>query len=1032
MTWQTNAFGEVSTRTNKYTELATGLNYQENGEWKESKAEIEILDNGNGAIATQGGHKVSFTPNLDANGGVDMQMPDGRHLRSQILGLGYYDRVSGESEIIAVVKDVDGELHGSNVVVYPDAFTGVDADVRFTYRISGFEQDVILRSQPPPPQKFGLNPTNTHLEVFTEFVNPPTPVKTVSAIPGTTLTDEKLNFGRMVMGRGRAFPLVNGQVRKQGVATGKLWITVDGRTVLVEGVEYKAVEKDLKALPEMPKTSSLLPKSKNSMLAEGRKIPGRSIAKKTMKSKPMMLASAPQKKDGFVLDYISTVTSGTDFTFVAGETYLISDWLTFSGTTTIQGGAVLKFSQNATLDIGGTLVCPSGLGNNACLTSTFDESYGDQIPSEDPAYSLTGPNLMLSLNSWSGTIMLKNLTLRFGGVGVQSGGGSGIEAWHCQFDHFLYCGLSGDYVKLRNVRFNDIGNPDGDYAIEPYYSLDAQHVTVNKCRKVWGQMPETVALTNCLFTSSGNVSLDSDEYTQIKRQAVAVVPNPPSCPYYDPQWLLMLNNPAWWGYYSAYLVTNSPYRNIGSTAIDSVLLADIKKLTTYWPGQAPAYAPVDTGLPDLGFHYPSGVSAANALDTDGDGMVDVYEDVNHNGIYDSGDRSDWQSADTDGDGTDDRAEHLAGTDPNELEFISYATNSYVSTATTAVKLVVQNGKAFRMAVLVDDTNTASATWTSFNTNVSVNLGTTEGWHKVLIGIRGASNNTQQVWLGRRFNLDTTPPYIVVTNPAVLTTSQSLIQIQGYVNESLNTARYDLSNSLGVITNRYALVGGTFYDTNKHEFTTNYFQCYDVDFTNGINLVTFRFQDRAGNETVTNMTITLTNDTDSPIVALIWPRDGEEVSGDLINIKGTLDDISATISATITQTNGATQTVEGLIERDGKFWLEHVSIGGGTNHVVISCKDPWGNTTTTNISLFRSPVSLGMNPVPESQLWQNQVNVTGMISDSTYRVFVNGVEAVVGGDGQWTATGVPVTLGGMATFKLRGYAPNEQIPVGGGN
>ena len=1007
-----------------------GIKLSRNGEWKESKAEIEILDNGNGAVATQGGHKVSFTPNLDANGGVDMQMPDGRHLRSQILGLGYYDRVSGQSEIIAVVRDADGELHGSNVVVYPDAFEGVDADVRFTYRISGFEQDVILRSQPPAPQKFGLNPTNTHLEVFTEFVNPPTPTKTVSAIPGTTLTDEKLNFGFMVMGRGRAFPMVNGQTRKQGVATGKLWITVDGRTVLVEGVEYSAVEKDLKALPEMPTTSSLNPKSRNSMLANGRKIPGRSIAKKMTKQKPMMLANAPQKKDGFVLDYISTVTSGTDFMFVAGETYLISDWLTFSGTTTIQGGAVLKFSQNGTLDIGGTLVCPSGLGNNACLTSTFDESYGDQIPSEDPAYSLTGPNLMLSLNSWSGTIMLKNLILRFGGIGVLSGGGSGIEAWHCQFDHFLYCGLSGDYVKLRNVLFNDIGYPDGDYAIEPYYSLDAQHVTVNKCRKVWGQMPETVALTNCLFTSSGNVSLDSDEYTQIKSQSVAVVPEPTAC-LYDcsvSDWYLMLNNPNYWGYYGAYLLTNSTYRNIGTPNIAPALLADIKKMTTYWPGRAPAYAPVDTGLPDLGFHYPTGATGKWATDTDGDGMVDAYEDVNQNGIYDSGDRSDWQTADTDGDGTDDLAELLGDTNPNDIQFVARFENLWVSNRTVSGYCEMQTGKPYQMKILTNSTDLSTGSWLAYNSNFSVTLPDLDTNYTVLVALRGMIATNPPVTDSTELTLDRVPPVLCITNPVLVSAASTVVkpylQLQGYGNEPLASLYYNITNEFESLTNQQFFVTDQEFDTNRFDFTTNHFQAFDMALATNVNQITLRVSDRAGNVATTNITVTLdfSGDTTPPALALLWPTNGMQISGTNFYMRGKINDETATLTARLIDANDVTNDFTGIVERNGMFWVENMPLEAGTSSIQITATDAAGNVSSTNLSVVKSSVTLTINSTPTGDdLYQPTGTVSGTVSNPSYSVTVNGVAATVDSGGNWTAENVPNTGIGTATFNVSAVA-----------
>jgi len=95
----TDADGKSITKTNSYTELATGLHYLQDGKLVESKAEITLLPQG-GAAATQGQHKAYFPANL--NGGViDLVMPDGRELKAQIRGLGYYDKASGKNVILA-------------------------------------------------------------------------------------------------------------------------------------------------------------------------------------------------------------------------------------------------------------------------------------------------------------------------------------------------------------------------------------------------------------------------------------------------------------------------------------------------------------------------------------------------------------------------------------------------------------------------------------------------------------------------------------------------------------------------------------------------------------------------------------------------------------------------------------------------------------------------------------------------------------------------------------------------------------------
>ena len=49
--------------------------------------------------------------------------------------------------MIAVLTNSLGYLLSSNQVIYPNAFVGVNADLRYTYTKAGCEQDIIIRSQ---------------------------------------------------------------------------------------------------------------------------------------------------------------------------------------------------------------------------------------------------------------------------------------------------------------------------------------------------------------------------------------------------------------------------------------------------------------------------------------------------------------------------------------------------------------------------------------------------------------------------------------------------------------------------------------------------------------------------------------------------------------------------------------------------------------------------------------------------------------------------------------------------------------------
>ena len=130
VTTTTDRKGRTRYQTNSVTELAAGMNFiNENGEWEESSETIEILPNNKGAAASKGQHKVIFPPDV-YDGQIEMNLPDGRWLVSRVLGLSYFDTRSGKSVLIAEIKNSEGVVHGSNVVIYADAFTDFQADLR--------------------------------------------------------------------------------------------------------------------------------------------------------------------------------------------------------------------------------------------------------------------------------------------------------------------------------------------------------------------------------------------------------------------------------------------------------------------------------------------------------------------------------------------------------------------------------------------------------------------------------------------------------------------------------------------------------------------------------------------------------------------------------------------------------------------------------------------------------------------------------------------------------------------------------------
>jgi hypothetical protein len=248
-----------------------------------------------------------------------MQTPDGKRLRSSILGLAYYDSATGSNVLFAQIQYSAGELISSNQVLYPNAFDGVvKADVRYTYRNGSFEQDVILRTQPPAPESLGLNSQSTEIEVLTEFINPPTASVVAHPMQNSSLPDEEICWGAMRIGRGRAFDLGIPPNAHSHISVRRQYVTAQGRNILVEGVPIKNIQSYLANLPLQANSGNRLP-----VLASKTPVLPKTPLAET-EQKPMKLASASPASGGLVLDYLELNSDTNDFTFQTGTTYFIS------------------------------------------------------------------------------------------------------------------------------------------------------------------------------------------------------------------------------------------------------------------------------------------------------------------------------------------------------------------------------------------------------------------------------------------------------------------------------------------------------------------------------------------------------------------------------------------------------------------------------------------------------------------------------------------------------------------------------------
>ncbi len=365
-----------------YTELETGMNYfdPKENEWKPSSIEIAI--GAEGASANRGFHQAHFSGNLNEPSSVVWVTPEGKQIKTRLLGLSYYCRATHRSVWIAELKpEVSGVLHPPNRVVYTDAFDGgVAGEVHFVYTKSRFSATVVLLGRLPPPGDWGLDPNTTSLEVVTELFELPTLEKSAREVPvnrdgQAPMPDEQLKLGTAEIGEGRAFRWDN----ENPIPVAKTLTRIEGRDLLFESLDYVSAKPEIDALPVV--AGMMKPAT---VVRNGRTVPAprQARAAKAGTTTNIQLAAKPFQPRGFWVDWEGTLSSGTnDYVFAPNHTTYISGQVNLSNTNYLMGGTVIKFAptNNAGLSILGQLICQTGPYEMAVLTARDDHSVGSPV-----------------------------------------------------------------------------------------------------------------------------------------------------------------------------------------------------------------------------------------------------------------------------------------------------------------------------------------------------------------------------------------------------------------------------------------------------------------------------------------------------------------------------------------------------------------------------------------------------------------------------------------------------------------------------
>jgi len=604
--------GTAQLYTHSYVQLQTGLHHLgASGDWELSGSQIEVFPVG--AVYRQGQFQVIFPVDITDADAVELKLPEGQLLdnsssqvlKTRIMGLAYYDPVSADSVLIAELKSSIAELLPSkSQLIYRDALTDFRADIQYSISPSSFEQDVILREQPPSPSEFGLS-EDSELMVLTESMGTIAPAENAGSAlaqanfaatnriaAATPLVRNHLSFGAMSIDQGRAFSVGE---EANSVTVSPSWKGLDSRNFIIESVPLRMLQPLLQNLPRAAKGEA---RAAIRDLHEYVQTHRPSQAGRTAMSgeRKVRVASSAVPARGLILDYNLVLTPTNSMVFQSDTTYLVTGPCILSGVTTIEGNAVVKFANtnNPSLRLQGTVSCQTGFYSPAIFTAKDDDSVGESITgsSGNPSGYYAATALIIADN----TSDLRNIRICRAAKAIQYEAASG---WPHSLMHaqILNCGqgivsLSPSFwvrnALFCNVLTNFTTSTTG-------ITGNCEHITVDTADKLNGSANLTLNLTNSLLVSVTNYGSYSGAGNATAGSGAGVFQSA--------------------GAGAHYLADGSNLRNAGA-AISYPLQADFYSFTTYPPSvfsNATIFTDTvwgpqikrDTDAPDCGYHYPA-------------------------------------------------------------------------------------------------------------------------------------------------------------------------------------------------------------------------------------------------------------------------------------------------------------------------------------------------------------------------------------------------------------------------------------------
>jgi hypothetical protein len=674
------------------TEIATGMNFWNGSEWTPSDASFAVSADGSSFVATKIQDPTQIAANINTQGAVTAVTPDGVTLRSTPIAIELYDRASGLSAVVATITNSTGVLVDPQHAVYTNAFVGGGFSAAVVYSLpdtGSFHQDVVFTGFNPgfDPTVWGFEAASTNtleIQIITEFYGtvpqPQTQERDLyveqnpavrASMVSPDVIDYTLDFGHYVFGPGRAYTVSASPGTGGGVTVTKDFVTVSGRTFLVESFSYRAIAGMLQSLPPVGVATASVTHPRRAVKTRlaAASVPLIRDAKKASQEKStpakisvLTTAEKASMPRGVSVDYSVTVSSTVEpKVYSADTTYFVSGPVYETSQVTMES-AVFKYPTSAGyIEVESGLTLSTTNYRTAIFTAADDNSAGSPLSSSiwsgytgTPTSHLYGfAGLYLTT---SGNVALNNLRFCYLNVAIEIFADTAGQTLTLSHSQFVDC-TDGVYVEggngsntnasltftLYNCLMANVGTP---FVInEIVLTQSGYNCTMDTCTNLFNVSVASGAIrfTNSIFSSLtskgtlGSLTLigSSDVFYKSTGATFGTFNTLSASPYVTA------------GAGNYYITNNSSYLTNGSTVIPAALLAQLQMKTT----QAPLWltntfpystiitpvVPRDTAGTALGWHYDSidylascGLSISNTL-TLTNGVALAYYD--NKGIF---------------------------------------------------------------------------------------------------------------------------------------------------------------------------------------------------------------------------------------------------------------------------------------------------------------------------------------------------------------------------------------------------------------